>query len=333
MRYKHAVLGGTFDHLHKGHLSHLKTSAENSKRLSIGLTTGKMVQNKILEQTIELYELRKKELLRTIHDHWPDVTVEITPIEEIFGPSVIDPTIDVIVVTEQTLANGKKINEERKKKGIPIAEIVLAPMVYAEDGSDLSSSRIRMGQIDRQGRVYELLLSRTLHLPDSLRDELRKPLGTVVRGDESNPMKTGAKAVESLQLKDSPLVIAVGDIVSESLEKSGFNAGIKIIDYKTQRKYLPMPKPAMIFDLKNEAGTINSSSAPAIKTAIQKYMKNTERQLITVDGEEDLLVLPAVLLAPLESVIIYGQRELGMVGIRVTEETKQIIRILIERFK
>jgi len=42
-----------------------------------------------------------------------------------------------------------------------------------------------------------------------------------------------------------------------------------------------------------------------------------------VTGEEDLLALPAIVLAPLGSVVLYGQYDKGVVINEVTEELKK----------
>jgi hypothetical protein len=50
----------------------------------------------------------------------------------------------------------------------------------------------------------------------------------------------------------------------------------------------------------------------------------TKRSLI-IDGEEDLLTLPAILFAPLNVYIVYGQFEEGIVALPVTEDLKEKI--------
>ena len=55
--------------------------------------------------------------------------------------------------------------------------------------------------------------------------------------------------------------------------------------------------------------------------------------MIIVDGEEDLAVLPVVLLAPLDSLVFYGQRNQGLVLVKVTEEKKSEFVKILARFK
>jgi len=51
-----------------------------------------------------------------------------------------------------------------------------------------------------------------------------------------------------------------------------------------------------------------------------------------IKGEEDLLTLPAILLAPLGAIVIYGQKDVGAVVVEVTEEIKQKISNIINQF-
>ncbi|MFZ1549132.1 MAG: DUF359 domain-containing protein, partial [Microgenomates group bacterium] len=108
---------------------------------------------------------------------------------------------------------------------------------------------------------------------------------------------------------------------------------IKIVDFKTRRKALVMSEKNIIFDVKNNSGTVDAKAANFISERIMKAIKSETKFEVRVDGEEDLLVLPAVLCAPLESVIFYGQQKLGIVMIIVTEEIKQKMKALIRCFK
>lgn len=341
MTYKHVVLGGTFDRLHDGHISYLKTAFDSSGRVTIGLTTDKLHSDKEFKQIIQSYDARKEGLLRVINENWHQVSVQILPIDDIFGPSITDPTIDAIVVTDLTLQNGKKINAERVKRGLTELKIVIYPIMPAQDGLILSSSRIRQGEINRNGKVYNQSFSSTLRLPEKLRPELRKPLGTIIKGSEEDKNKVAAEVGKLLEKGKYTLSIAVGDIVSSTLEDAGFSADIKIIDFKTQRKFLPSFSPNERFDAENIAGTIDSLSAKLLEKEIGKIIDRNlpkgqspsgRKKTITIDGEEDLLVLPAILLAPLESVVFYGQRDVGMVMVKVTEKVKEQALDLISQF-
>ncbi|MBI4226331.1 DUF359 domain-containing protein [Candidatus Roizmanbacteria bacterium] len=62
------------------------------------------------------------------------------------------------------------------------------------------------------------------------------------------------------------------------------------------------------------------------------FFTTKEKQLIVVKGEEDILALPAILFAPLHSVVLYGQIDMGVVMVEVTEQKKKEIQKLIKKF-
>ncbi|MFH0922831.1 MAG: DUF359 domain-containing protein, partial [Candidatus Micrarchaeota archaeon] len=74
-----------------------------------------------------------------------------------------------------------------------------------------------------------------------------------------------------------------------------------------------------VLKARNAAGTVSRS----LDNAMRKAIHAKKRVLVKVKGEEDLAVLPAVLVAPLNSVIAYGQPGDGAVIVRVTEKIKE----------
>ena len=64
---------------------------------------------------------------------------------------------------------------------------------------------------------------------------------------------------------------------------------------------------------------------------IQTSLDSDERIKIVVEGEEDLATLPAILYAPLGSVVVYGQPNEGSVLVDVTSERKQHIEEFMKR--
>ncbi len=52
-----------------------------------------------------------------------------------------------------------------------------------------------------------------------------------------------------------------------------------------------------------------------------------------VDGEEDLVVLPAIMIAPDGASVVYGQPDEGMVHVVVDDEVRREVRALLERFE
>jgi uncharacterized protein (UPF0218 family) len=80
------------------------------------------------------------------------------------------------------------------------------------------------------------------------------------------------------------------------------------------------------YEVYNPAAVIYPEAWSVIDTAIH----DSEKSLITVDGEEDLMGFPAVLLAPNGSAVLYGQPDVGIVWIPVNDQTKKTTRELLE---
>lgn len=137
------------------------------------------------------------------------------------------------------------------------------------------------------------------------------------------------KYLKGLIEKENPsTIISVGDIVSDQMIKAGISLNILIVDNKTMRKEIqPIEvEVARTFYAKNPAGTITSEAWNRIKQAIGQE----GRVKVMIDGEEDLLTVAAVLSAPENALVVYGQPYAGIVVVKVTEEVRKNFRQIIE---
>ncbi len=150
--YGHAVLGGTFDHLHVGHSALLDTAFRAGRRVSIGLTTDRYLARsaKPFAERLQPFAVRRSVLHRWLRRHYPRRTWRTVPLEDRFGGSIEDG-VDVLVVSEDTLAGGRAVNAERHRLGRRPVPIVTVPVVLADDLGPVSSRRIRSGAIDAVG--------------------------------------------------------------------------------------------------------------------------------------------------------------------------------------
>lgn len=349
-RFSHIVLGGTFDHFHLGHQKLLEKAFQIGNKLTIGIAQKNLCNNKLLSQTIESYSARKNSVEKCLQDYLvDDRLIDIISISDIYGMTLTDKSIDAIVVSKATVKNAQKINRLRQKKGWPKIEIIVVDDVFGEDRRLITSARIRLGEIDQKWRSYQLPIigyrKKQLVLPEYLREELRKPLGKIFKGGEDELEKTAKKILYYFKSLKSPLVISVGDIVTVSLLTVGFDPHLKIVDFKARRKdirakYNDEQEMFARYNLRaaasklypNQPGTINRGSTERLRELIKKALYKKEKSWLVVDGEEDLLALPAILFAPLESLVLYGQMDLGVVAVTVTEEKKKEAKAILRRF-
>ncbi|MFC6769315.1 DUF359 domain-containing protein, partial [Natrinema soli] len=64
-----------------------------------------------------------------------------------------------------------------------------------------------------------------------------------------------------------------------------------------------------------------------------RALSTDEPTTILVDGEEDLVALPAIVAAPEGASVVYGQPDEGMVHVNVTDDHRTEMRDLLERFE
>ena len=318
-KFKNAILGGTFDHFHLGHKHFIDKAFKESEKVIIGLTASKLTKDKLLSSIIENYQARETTLKKYLEKKGFLKRTKITPLNDIYGISLTKKNIDSIFVTDIGYKNAEKINERRKKMQFPLLKIVKVPTIMDTDGKIISSTRIRLGEIDREGHSYLQIFKETKEflLPDSLRDALKKPAGKIITNID-----------ELSYTARNKFIIAVGDIVTAFLIKNMHQADISIYDLNTKRQQIidndvlnVFPKPQIV--LNNKPGTINCKTVRVLHELIEKSILTKEKAAIKIIGEEDLLALPAILLAPLNSIVLYGISGTGMIAVTATEEKKK----------
>ena len=80
---------------------------------------------------------------------------EIIPLNDPYGATVTEKCIDALVVSEETEKTARKINKKRSEVQLPPLTIVAISMVPAENCKPISTTRIREGEIDREGHILK----------------------------------------------------------------------------------------------------------------------------------------------------------------------------------
>ena len=162
-----------------------------------------------------------------------------------------------------------------------------------------------------------------MQLPDDLRDQLKNPLGNLISDNDPN------KENIIKEISAESVLITVGDRTTENMLQLGLKPQIQIIDGLEKRNKRLVPADDAIntnLSCKNPPGEITEESTEVIQKAFSSELPVR----ITVDGEEDLLVLPVCIFAPENSVVMYGQPNEGLVIVHITPEIQAKVQKILD---
>jgi len=172
---------------------------------------------------------------------------------------------------------------------------------------------------DREDQAAET--DTVLTLPDELRAAFKDPMGPVYTDSERLREELGAP------------VVAVGDVVTRHLTGAGARPDLAVVDWVTERESLAeSDRP----EIEGYDTRVDVTNAPAVLTAdllnvLQAGIERDETTVIVVDGEEDLVTLPALVTAPAGASVVYGQPGEGMVHVAVDDAASARARDLLAR--
>ncbi len=303
-KYRTVVLGGTFDHFHDGHKAFIDAAARMGQRLLIGVTTKKLLHNKKYRLSIEPLKTRFKSV--GTYCKKQGYQAELVELNDLYGPTINpDVKIDALFVTNETVAGAEKIATIRNQLRLKKIPVHIVDLVQAEDRRPIRATRIRAGEISRSGIVFARVLTHPLTLSDTQRQVFSKPQGALITEPSSRPSYK----------------IVVGDSTLETFSLFGWEYSIGVFDGHCERKTYTSPmleKLEITATAHNPAGTISTNASQVL----QQFIAAQNNGHIKITGEEDLLAVAAVILAPLKSYVYYGQPHEGLVEIEVTERNK-----------
>lgn len=163
------VLGGTFTPIHNGHRALLHTAFQTASHddgtghVVVGLTSTELAKQTRSDPAhadlLGPFDSRRDALdteLERVSAAY-SASYEIMELTDTEGPAATRPDADALVVSPEAKAQRRayEVNRHRIDAGLRPLEIHTAPFVIAEDGTRISSTRIRNGEIDVDGRVLD----------------------------------------------------------------------------------------------------------------------------------------------------------------------------------
>lgn len=164
-------------------------------------------------------------------------------------------------------------------------------------------------------------MRRVYRLPEELRPRLARPLGRVFSAEEAQGDEFNALVAQA------SMAITVGDRVTETLGGMGRVPEVQVVDglERRNRREPPEVPYRRLVRVKNPPGTLTIGAIDGMK----KAFGGTKPVRVLVEGEEDLMAMVAVALAPVSSVVFYGQPGVGVVAVKVNAVSKTRNRALL----
>ncbi len=154
-KYEKVAVGGTFDELHRGHKALLNKAFEVGEKVVIGLSSDEFVSKMGKAHKTATYAERISDLRVFLEKNGLAERAEIVRLSDPYGLTISGKGLDALVVSKETKETATKINKIRSEAGLSALKIITIHMVQAENCSPISTTRIRKGEIDRNGNMIK----------------------------------------------------------------------------------------------------------------------------------------------------------------------------------
>ncbi|MEM4562987.1 MAG: DUF359 domain-containing protein [Thermofilum sp.] len=152
------------------------------------------------------------------------------------------------------------------------------------------------------------------------------PWGYVVFEDPPESVRFAAELI------GDSIVVTVGDVVSWNFAEY-FRSDLMVIDRRS-RRVATERHPSLsvrIYTCENPPSTLSSECWEALSRALSDVNRGL-RAAVLVNGEEDLLAIPAIILCPKGGWVVYGNWKGFLCLIPCTPLFKRIASTLLESF-
>ncbi|VEN57221.1 unnamed protein product [Callosobruchus maculatus] len=238
-----------------------------------------MIKSKLLWEFIEDVDVRMKNVKEFLSDICPELEYRFVTISDPFGPTVTDPTMELLVVSQETTSGGLKINEVRKEKNFP--ELHLVPIDLIDEPNPGPNEEKKVSSSNTRIRL----------------------LGTVMRPIKANPqipkspyiigltggIATGKSGVAK-HLTDLGAHVIYCDNIGHDVYRAGKPCYDALIGYfgkrivgengEVNRKILG----EIVFSEKKELDKLNSIVWPHILDEVENIIKTTDKKIVVIEA-------------------------------------------------
>ena len=154
-RYKLVALGGTFDVLHAGHRHLLSEAFKLGDMVLIGVTSDQLVATLHKKHQVRPFSCRVRDLRIFLKTRRWSSRVRVAMLREPYGPAARREKLEALIVSKGTLPSGRRLNRLRRQNDLRPLDLYVVDLLRAADGKPISTTRVRNGEIDLQGRVLK----------------------------------------------------------------------------------------------------------------------------------------------------------------------------------
>lgn len=125
--YSHVAIGGTFDRIHHGHKKLLALAAMHCRDcLTVGVSGDALLAKKKGVELIAPQAERMQNVRDFLGSAFPTLSLNVVPIDDPYGPTISDASIDAIIVSSETIVGAKKINVKRRERGFTPLDVLIS---------------------------------------------------------------------------------------------------------------------------------------------------------------------------------------------------------------
>lgn len=325
-KYNSIICAGTFSPLHDGHKFLLRFAFSLAQKVYVTITSDAYTSKH--KPHVLPFAQRKAKVEEFLQTEQLLQRAEIIPIDDIYGITLdASLPLEALLVTDETLSGGLSVNKKRQELHLLPLFLEVVERKEGEVGLPISSTLLRSGVIDEKGNLTmkEEIIDMTSFLPQTFRKYFHEPIGSLLKESD-------------LAHIDTDRLIAVGDITTRKLHEAGYMPLLSIVDFVVERHsqehsfaQLGFTGEEKVLYAENPPGTITPSLWRNIEEALKTIPQ--AKVVIAVNGEEDLSVIPVILLCPIGYTVCYGQPQQGLVTVDVTQDKKMQTLKLFDAFQ